>query len=253
MTSDSNERSQPPQRLPHAVLDRATRIQKAQKIIALVGEDRFRKARRILEIGCGSGVIASTLAMLGANDLEVHAVDVVDSRIETKGFTFNLVNGTALPYGDAHFDIVISNHVIEHVGTDRDQINHLREIRRVLAIQGVVYLAVPNKWRLVEPHYRLPLLSWVPHPISDHYVRLMRRGKHYDCEPLGFAQAFTLFSAAGFVACDQTIRALRETLSIEFADNPLARAFNRLVPDWAPRIAMGIMPTYVFLLRTESE
>lgn len=253
MTSDINAPSQAPERLPHAILDRETRIQKARKIIALVGEDRFRKARRILEIGCGSGMIANTLSMMGADNLEVHAVDVVDSRIETAGFTFNLVDGTALPYDDAHFDIVISNHVIEHVGTERDQISHLVEIRRVLATAGVVYLAVPNKWRLLEPHYRLPLLSWVPHPLSDHYVRLMRRGKHYDCEPLGFYQAFKLFDAAGFVAHDHTIRALYETLSIEFPANPLARAFNRLVPDWLPRIAMGIMPTYIFLLAAESE
>ena len=29
--------------------------------------------------------------------------------------------------------------------------------------------------------------------------------------------------------------------------------FNRLVPDWVPGLMMGLMPTYVFLLRKDRE
>ena len=44
---------------------------------------------------------------------------------------------------------------------------HLREIRRVLRRDGLAYLAVPNRWALVEPHYRLALLpDGVMHYIS---------------------------------------------------------------------------------------
>src|SRR3546814_17958343 len=74
----------------------------------------------------------------------------------------------------------LSNHVIEHVGNADAQRHHLDEIRRVLAPDGVVYFAAPNRWRLVEPHFRLPFLSWLPNPASDRYVRVMGRGSHYD-------------------------------------------------------------------------
>jgi len=253
MATDPNSTNPLLERQPHAVLDRDSRVQKARKIIALVGEERFRNARRILEIGCGSGVISSTLALLGAKDLEVHAVDVVDSRIETSGYSFQLVEGTALPFDSGYFDIVISNHVIEHVGPEPDQVAHLLEIRRVLSPSGIVYLAVPNKWRLVEPHYRLPLLSWLPQSLSDGYVRTVRRGTHYDCLPLSLRQAFALFKKGGFAGHDATIPALRETLAIEWSRNPVARAFNRFVPDWVPRLGMPIMPTLIFLLQPEAE
>lgn len=236
-------------RLPHAILDRDSRVWKARKIIALLGQERFRDARRILEIGCGSGVIASTLSAMGSHGLEVHAVDVVDNTIDTTGYIFNLVSGTALPFESGYFDIVISNHVIEHVGGDEDQRRHLQEIQRVLAPAGAVYLAVPNKWRLVEPHYRLPLLSWLPPLLGDRYVRSLGRGTHYDCVPLSLECAMRLFEQSGFVSDDVTLHALRETLAIEHPRSRLAGAFNRYVPDWVPALARRFIPTYVFVLR----
>src|SRR3546814_5478078 len=79
--------------------------------------------------------------------------DVCSSDLE--GYAFQVVDGTTLPYSNDTFDIVVSNHVIEHVGNADAQRHHLDEIRRVLAPDGVVYFAAPNRWRLVEPHFRL--------------------------------------------------------------------------------------------------
>src|SRR3546814_13212696 len=93
----------------------------------------------------------------------------------------------------------LSNHVIEHVGNADAQRHHLVEIRRVLAPDGVVYFAAPNRWRLVEPHFRLPFLSWLPHPASDRYLRLMCRGIHYDFHPPSYSRPFFLFPSASFV------------------------------------------------------
>lgn len=243
--------SRPLDRLPHAALDHDTRARKARKILALLGEQRFQSAQKILEVGCGSGLISAAMARLGGGRVEIHAVDVADNRVDEQGYDFTLVQGTALPFADGMFDIVISNHVIEHVGDQRDQRHHLEEVRRVLSSHGVVYFAAPNRWRLMEPHFRLPFLSWLPHPMSDQYVRAMRRGTHYDCAPPSRKQAVTLFDAARLTASDCTIRALRETLDIEMA-SPVSRLFNRLVPDWVPGLFMHIMPTYVFLLEHEA-
>lgn len=248
MSAPAGTPAEPRARLPHAILDRDSRVHKARKIIGIVGQERFRKARRILEIGCGSGVIASTLSELGDPALEVHAVDVVDNRVEREGYHFRLVDGTTLPFADAQFDLVVSNHVIEHVGPPAEQARHLAEIHRVLAPGGRVYLAVPNRWRLVEPHFRLPLLSWLPQALADRYVRAARRGSHYDCLPLGHRTAMAAFRAAGFDAHDATVPALRLTLGIEHGDSALAARLARGLPGWLARLAMPIMPTYVFVL-----
>lgn len=236
-------------RQPHAILDRDSRVLKARKIVALIGDDRFRDARRILEVGCGSGIISSKLAEISEESTQVFAVDVVDNRTEFSGYHFQAVSDTKLPFPDNHFDIVITNHVIEHVGDEAEQNRHLREIHRVVSPPGIVYLAVPNKWRLIEPHYRLPLLSWLPRRLSDRYIKLSRRGSHYDCFPLSHSKAQTLFGATDFSNRDVTCLAIRKTIEIELSHSRLAQFINRLAPNWALRLFIPVIPTYIFLLR----
>lgn len=236
-------------RRAHVIADRDSRLLKSAKIIKLIGEQRFGAADNLLEVGCGSGVISSALAVAGQGQLDVCAVDVADNRIEKDGYDFQQIDGTTLPYPDKSFDLVVTNHVIEHVGDRTAQLHHLQEITRVLKPDGLIYLAVPNRWRVFEPHYRLPLLSWLPQWSSDAYVRLSRRGTHYDCRPLGPRDAIALFREANMQIQDATLDALRATLSIEHHSQPLARLINKLLPNWMLSISMPIIPTFVFLLR----
>lgn len=239
------------ERQAHAITDRESRLQKAAKIIRMLGERRFAEARDLLEVGCGSGIISNALSEAGQGRLAVSAVDVTDNRIEKEGYSFQQVPDTGLPYTDASFDIVVSNHVIEHVGERDMQLHHLSEIKRVLRPGGVIYLAVPNKWRLVEPHYRLPLLSWLPPAIGDAYVRATGRGTHYDCRPLGAQAAMKLFRDAHLTAQNATVDALRTTLSVEHPGHALTRFVNGWVPNWLLALGMPVVPTFVFLLQIE--
>lgn len=239
------------QRQAHAISDRDSRLLKSAKIIKLVGEERFGTARDILEVGCGSGIISNALATAGDGRVEVRAVDVNDNRVEKEGYAFQRVDGTTLPYPDQTFDIVVSNHVIEHVGDCKAQLCHLQEIRRVLKVDGLIYLAVPNKWRIVEPHYRLPLLSWLPQRASDAYVRLFKRGSYYDCLPLSARRAMALFYDAHLQVDNVTLRALRTTLQVEHPVHPMTRLVNGLLPDWSLAPTLPIIPTFVFLLRPQ--
>lgn len=222
---------------------------KARKIVAIIGADRFSRCQNILEVGCGSGLISSTLAQTDGVLRCVEAVDVVDNRIEKDGYHFTKVNSTALPFGDATFDLVITNHVIEHVGDESAQIAHLQEVRRVTKRDGIVYFAVPNKWRLIEPHYRLPLLSWLPAKASDAYVRVARGAAYYDCFPRSRCQLERLFRTVKFEYAGVTVAALRHTLELERSGHFVTKLVNKACPDWFIRLGMPIMPTLVFLLR----
>ncbi|MBQ4854713.1 methyltransferase domain-containing protein [Rhodanobacter sp. B2A1Ga4] len=239
------------ERQAHAISDRHSRLLKSAKIIKLIGEEQFGRAHDILEVGCGSGIISNALATAGGDRVKVCAVDVADNRVEKKGYTFQQVDGTTLPYPDKIFDIVVSNHVIEHVGDRKAQLCHLQEIRRVLKVNGLIYLAVPNKWRVVEPHYRLPLLSWFPQRICDAYLRLFKRGRYYDCAPLSARHAMALFQDAHLLADNATLRALRVTLQAEHSAHPVTRLVNGLLPDWSLAAFLPIIPTFVFLLRPQ--
>ena len=117
------------------------RFKKARSINAVLTDHvgSAIKGQQVLDIGCGNGGIAEYFA----EHNEVAGVDVADQRKTAEDcFEFHQVNDEKLPFDDDSFDIVISNHVIEHVG---DQELHLTEIRRVLKPGGCAYFATPNK------------------------------------------------------------------------------------------------------------
>lgn len=241
-------------RQAHVVSDADSRQAKATKIERLVGSKLLSDSKRLLEVGTGSGRIADHFARRFGGSMDVYAVDVQDSLTVTGGFQFVQVRGTELPFPDGFFDVVITNHVIEHVG-DRDaQLNHLCEISRVLSDHGLVYFAVPNRWSLYEAHFRLPGLSWLPKRLADLYVRIARRGTHYDCTPLGMLGLRRLIADTRTLrGRDVTLLALRETLSIERGDSWLTRTIVRRRWDWILRLVLPVIPTYVFLLRKKAQ
>jgi SAM-dependent methyltransferase len=202
----------------------------------------------MLEIGCGSGGISHWFGTAGQMGWDVHALDVEDVRLVHDGYSFQVVRDVSLPFDDESFDVVVSNHVIEHVGDAATQGRHLREVRRVLRGDGRAYLAVPNRWMLVEPHFKLPFLSWLPRPIADAYVRLMGRGTHYDCRPLSRARLQRMLDQAGFAWHQHAEDALRLTFELENPGTPLYRYLLRHVPSTAWRWMRPVFPTLIYTL-----
>ena len=234
-------------RLPHAVLDLPSRRLKGLKIERLLDLAAFPQPVEMLEIGTGSGGIAHYFATHEALRCKVTAVDVTDQRLLKAGFDFRLVRDTTLPFADASFDIVITNHVIEHVGEEAEQCHHLAEVRRVMRPDGIGYLAVPNRWMLIEPHYRLTFLSWLPRRWRTPYLRAMRGGAEYDCNPPSLYTLERLLTDSDFNFEYLSTRALRETLDIEGDKGLLARTVAALPDALLNRLA-PLNPTLIFKL-----
>jgi SAM-dependent methyltransferase len=215
-------------RKAHAQLDLQSRGKKALKIEQILNMKSLAQPIRLLEIGTGSGGISSYFGNHPEIRCEVSSVDVVDLRVSKEGYQFQLVSGTEVPYPDSLFDVVISNHVIEHVGNKTEQLQHLKEIHRVLKPNGTGYLAVPNRWSLIEPHYRLAFLSWLPKTMRTPYLQLRNRGSHYDCEPLTLGQIECLLNDAGLEGCNKCPEATIMTLQIERPSSFLTKLFQKI-------------------------
>ena len=232
-------------RRPHVALDLDSRRLKAIKIERLLDLAARLQPMRMLEIGTGSGGIAHYFATHPELRIDVDAVDVVDNRLITDGYRFQLVSGTSLPFADQTFDVVLTNHVIEHVGDQTEQLQHLKEIRRVLGGDGVGYLAVPNRWMLIEPHYRLAFLSWWPHRWRTPYLRAMRKGQFYDCEPLQVRQLERLFAEASLRFRSLCVQSIRATFEIERSRSIVARLL-RTIPDTSLALLQRVLPTLIY-------
>jgi SAM-dependent methyltransferase len=231
----------------HADLDVEARAAKARKIIALLRDRVPLQGAKVLEVGTGAGVIAETLRDEVGAEGEVWAVDVDDQRLHPDGVSFLPVADTKLPFPDGSFDLVLSNHVIEHVGGPSNQDDHLREVARVLRPGGFLYLAMPNRWAPVEPHFKLPFLSWLPEGRRSAYVRAARRGARYDCRPLTRDELLELFEAHNLEYTDLSRSALDVMRSVErpsLPDRVLLRASALAFP-----LARPILPSLIFLAR----
>jgi len=119
-----------------------------ERLVRLVGARHIgflsrglRPGARILDVGCGRGVVLGPLADRG---LEVHGVEV--SAEAARGADPRAEIRIAAQLGDAgyapgFFDEVIIWHVLEHLPDPRVA---LREVHRVLAPGGRLIVAVPN-------------------------------------------------------------------------------------------------------------
>lgn len=102
------------------------------------------KTFRILDIGCGGGRLLKEFA--NTQNLEIYGVD-----ISTKALRIAKKNGyktsqcdiekESISYRSNFFDIVVINDLIEHI-VDPDHL--LKEVRRILKIDGILVINVPN-------------------------------------------------------------------------------------------------------------
>lgn len=161
----------------HAILETKSRKRKAAKIKAVLDELTDFSKSDVLDIGTGSGHMAHEFSKQAK---KVSSIDIVDERKEKKGYDFKLAQDETLPYKDHSFDVVITNHVVEHTP---QQAVHLREALRVLKPGGHLYIATPNKFWLTDPHYKLPFISWLPRPLSSKYLKVTQKAD-WDIYPL---------------------------------------------------------------------
>lgn len=82
-----------------------------------------------------------SLARVAVVDLVRAQPNVLDRIAPRPEFHQQSVDGQALPFPDASFDLVTCNHVLEHVFKTE---HLLREIRRVLQPAGLAVISVPN-------------------------------------------------------------------------------------------------------------
>ncbi|HEX5365470.1 MAG TPA: class I SAM-dependent methyltransferase [Acidimicrobiales bacterium] len=230
---------------PKLSLDVDSRRAKAAKIATLVERRRPLRGATLLEVGTGAGVIATLLADHVGPEGTVVSVDVQDLRTVTDGYQFELVDGPHLPFPVGSFDVVVSNHTIEHVGGPVEQSVHLCELARILRPGGVGYVASPSRWAVVEPHFKVPFLSWLPVAVRTPALRASGRGSVYDISPRTRREMRDLIARAGLRATDVTADAVQAVAELE--PGGAGRVASR-VPGAVVRAGRHLMPTMVFVV-----
>ncbi len=233
----------------HRLQDASGRLLRARRIGHVLETLAGRPLRgaRLLDLGASHLLMAHAFAMHGA---AVVGMDVEHAALSSgmrepgageEDLQAVVGSGMALPFADGVFDIVVCNHVYEHVP---DPAALMREIGRVLDDEGVCYFSGGHRYQLVEPHYRLPFLSWLPKRAADRCLQLAGLGADYDILFLTLPQLEGLLS--GFHARDVTVDTLR--LERPLAPQPrFAGLLRRLPGSWLKWLARW-SPTRIWLL-----
>lgn len=212
------------------------KFHKSMKIISILSEFKDISKSRVLDIGCGKGLIAKTLKKYCK---ELIAIDIEDKRLIKGDYKFILVKDENLPFEDNYFDIVISNQVIEHVD---NQDLHIKEIFRVLNNKGICYLATPNKYWFIEPHYYLPFLGMLPAKIADIYLKFFKN-KCYNIKLLSYDQLINKLEKY-FIINDFTIKVIKNPNKYHL------EKLYRLIPSFISNLTLiyHVVPSFILIL-----
>ena len=233
------------------LLDYEYKRHKVDKMLAIlresggIGDDRKRLA---LDVGCSGGFFTSAIApyfedVLGL-DIDLHALKIANQQRQRDNLHYVDGDSMRLPLKDGSVDLVICNHVYEHVP---DPVRLFQEIRRVLADEGVCYLGAASRWIPMEPHYHLLFLSWLPKFLAHRYMKLFGKGDYYYENLRTYGGIRKLIR--DFRVEDYTLRVLEDPDRFHARDMiPRGGKLER-VPMWFWKLFYRLLPTYVLILR----
>lgn len=235
-----------------AAFAREGRERKAAKVLAIL-EDAVGDLgnKRLLDIGCSAGFMTKCYARkfgeaIGT-DIDLPAVKYAAHHDEDERGLWALASSQQLPFRDASFDVVTCTHIYEHV-PDANLL--IAEIYRTLRPGGVCFFSAGNRLSLIEPHYRLPLLSAIPKPLAHWYLRLLGRGHHY--YETHFSYWGLRHLVRDFELEDYTLKVVLDPQRY-FAEDMIPRgSVKQKLVLFFLRIAYWICPTYLWVLRKRS-
>ena len=192
--------------------------------LAFIVEQQLQPDSVILDIGCYTGTLISSLAQSGFQD--VHGIDVDHSAVERGKTLYPQIesrileySGATLPFPSESFDVVTMFDVIEHIPEVDKFLS--REVWRVLKKGGSLLFQTPNKY------------TNIPWEILIH--RSFSKYKSYHVSLQSYWSLCYLLEAAGF---DEITVSKRNILNSYYLEplqkqlgplaGPVARLFNAL-------------------------
>jgi len=148
----------------------------------VAGFSGYRQENRLLDLGCGSGVLMQAAAEDG---WQVSGLDVSQSAAEhVRSLGFEVYCGV-LPeavYPDQHFDVVAASELLEHVLDPRAIVG---EVARILRRGGLFWATTPHGKGLSA---RLLREGWSAVCPPDHLQLFSRRGMNLLLTEAGFSR-----------------------------------------------------------------
>ena len=240
--------------LGNAMYDVARRELKAQTMVSVLGD--FCAARlqelRVLNVGGSTGIIDNYLAGYFASvtgvDIDEDAITFARKNYNKDNLIFDVGDALNLQFPDNSVDSVICSQVEELVPDSHSMMN---EIFRVLVPGGICYFAANNRLMWNEPHYNLPLLSVIPRPLANIYVRLAGKAKHY--HELHYTYWGLRKLVRRFHIHDYTLKLVNDPIKYSIAYMIKPGSTKASLAGFMARYFIWLSPGYIWLLEKPSD
>jgi 2-polyprenyl-3-methyl-5-hydroxy-6-metoxy-1,4-benzoquinol methylase len=229
--------------------NRRQRYQKAAKVIAVCRDFSQKPLEDLtaLDLGASAALMTEYFAryfkQVIALDVDQVALKAGRREATVDNIIYLCSDGTRSALQDGSVDVIICNQVYEHVD---NQTGLIAEIERLLSPDGFCYFGAGNRFVLVEGHYFLPFLSWMPTWASNLYLRLAGRKVKYDVGLLSYRRLRKLL--ARFSLTDYTERIIRDPMAYAALDVVQPNSFLARMPRWLFGIAYYLLPAWVWVI-----
>jgi SAM-dependent methyltransferase len=231
------------------LMDEAYKAPKVRKMLAILADaGALDRGGLAVDVGCSGGLFVAGLGphfreVVGI-DIDPHALRSAAERRQPANVGYVLGDSQCLPLSEGSVDVVICNHVYEHVPDAR---RLFAEIERVLRPGGVCYLGAASRLAPLEPHYHLPFLSWLPKRLAHIYMRVAGKGDRY-YENLRTYWGLTRLIRQ-FDIVDYTLRVISEPDHFEARDMIPKNGLAERIPKGFLRLLHPLLPSYLLILR----
>ena len=151
---------------------------------------QFKKSGLVLDVGCSSGIM---LEILSQKNFDVYGIEINKTayQIAAKKFPKKIFHGYLVDFlkkTSQQFDVIIYNHVFEHIKNLNQEI---KLIKKVLKTDGVLVVGVPNYrnfifflrqkfWESLQPNEHLWHFSdqYLVNYLEKNNFKILNR--HYD-------------------------------------------------------------------------
>jgi 2-polyprenyl-3-methyl-5-hydroxy-6-metoxy-1,4-benzoquinol methylase len=202
--------------LKPSMYENEVRVKKANKTI-LILKDYLKSTSKLtlVDIGSSTGIMTNEYAkyfktVIGV-DLDEQAVIYANEKYgaENVRFISSPIEVVELP--ESSVDVVTCTQIYEHVPSETILLD---SIYKLLKPGGICYFAASNRFKIIEPHYNLPFLSFLPKKVANVYIKIFTTHDEYYENLLSLRNLKILVSK--FEVIDYTLKVINIFFTILF-------------------------------------
>ena len=225
------------------------RIKKANKTISVL-KDYFNEisSLSLLDIGSSTGIMTNEYAKhcqdVTGVDLDTTAVKYSTNQYQRENLKFICAPIEEIDFPDSSYDVITCSQIYEHVPSDEKL---MKEILRLLKPGGVCYFAAGNRFKIIEPHYNLPFLSFLPKKVANVYIRLFTKHDFYYENLQSLRNLKKLVSK--FEIIDYTLKIIKYPSRFSADDMLLEKTLKYFLFNAIAKVFYFMIPTYIWILK----